>query len=93
MPFLYAVTCRCFIPIIFFKAIKLLVFILIGSGSLLEFIFKLVMTICVVKPVILEMISFLKPKTILTVNNITDMPIVIPIIPIFTIGFEMLPLF
>ena len=41
-------------------------------------------------PVILLMISFLKPKTIPMVKIITLIPKAMPIIPIFTIGLEML---
>ena len=63
-----------------------------GSGSLLAFTLMLLTTMCVVSPVILFTISFLKPRTMLTVRSITLIPTVMPIIPIFTIGLEMLPL-
>ena len=65
----------------------------IGSGSLLALRLALLITMCVVKPVILVMISLLNPKTMATVKSMTEIPTEIPIIPIFTIGLEMLPLF
>jgi len=42
------------------------------------------------KPVIFLIISFLNPNTILMVSSITDSPSIIPKIPIFTIGLEIL---
>ena len=76
----------------FFKIAIESLLITIGRGSLLGSMEILPIEMCVVNPVILFMISFLKPSTTLTVINITAMPVAIPIIPIFTIGLEMLPL-